>query len=170
MVSLEGKLPAFLRGEEKPANNAERIALARLCRLPCKQLYAASARFWGDAFAANPQLDAMDQRTFRYFAATAAARAGSGDGKDTSALGEQEKSQLRKQALQWLREILDLRKKQFRSGKPQDRAAAQWVVRPWLRDTGFAGVREPAALAKLPEAERKEWQQFWADVRALLKP
>jgi hypothetical protein len=27
----------------------------------------------------------------------------------------------------------------------------------------------PAALAKLPEAERKPWQQFWSNVDALRK-
>jgi hypothetical protein len=30
-------------------------------------------------------------------------------------------------------------------------------------------VREPAALAKLPEAERQAWQGLWADVAALHK-
>jgi hypothetical protein len=30
-------------------------------------------------------------------------------------------------------------------------------------------VRDSAALAHIPEAERKEWQKFWADVDALLK-
>jgi hypothetical protein len=33
---------------------------------------------------------------------------------------------------------------------------------------GLAGVRDPEALAGLPEAERKEWQAPWADVEALI--
>jgi len=35
-------------------------------------------------------------------------------------------------------------------------------------DVNLAGVRDPGALAKLPEPERKEWQAIWADVDALL--
>ena len=31
-------------------------------------------------------------------------------------------------------------------------------------DANLAGVRDPEALAKLPEPERKEWQSLWADV------
>jgi len=37
----------------------------------------------------------------------------------------------------------------------------------WLQDNDFAGVRGPEALAKLPEAEREEWQTLWKDVEAL---
>ena len=38
----------------------------------------------------------------------------------------------------------------------------------WQQDTDFAGVRGPEALAKLPEAERQEWQKLWAEVAELL--
>jgi hypothetical protein len=41
-------------------------------------------------------------------------------------------------------------------------------MRHWLNDPDFAGVRGPDALAKLPEAERQEWQKLWADVQRLL--
>jgi hypothetical protein len=34
----------------------------------------------------------------------------------------------------------------------------------WLEDPDFAGVRGPEALARLPEPERRGWQQLWADV------
>ena len=30
----------------------------------------------------------------------------------------------------------------------------------------LADVRDPAALAKLPDAEREQWQRFWSDVAA----
>jgi hypothetical protein len=36
-----------------------------------------------------------------------------------------------------------------------------------MRDPRFAGVRDPAALTKLPEAERAQWQQLWGDVEEL---
>jgi hypothetical protein len=38
----------------------------------------------------------------------------------------------------------------------------------WLKDTDFAGVRGPEALAKLPETERRAWQKLWSDVRVTL--
>ena len=44
------------------------------------------------------------------------------------------------------------------------RPAVTKKMQHWLSDTDFNGVRGPDALAKLPEAERKEWQKLWADV------
>jgi hypothetical protein len=42
------------------------------------------------------------------------------------------------------------------------------TMRHWLADPDLAGVREPAALAKLPQAERQPWQKLWDDVAATL--
>ena len=39
----------------------------------------------------------------------------------------------------------------------------------WQQDTDFAGVRGTDVIAKLPEAERQEWQKLWNDVADLLK-
>ena len=36
-------------------------------------------------------------------------------------------------------------------------------------DPDLAGIRDAAALAKLPADEQKAFTQFWADVAALLK-
>jgi hypothetical protein len=33
----------------------------------------------------------------------------------------------------------------------------------------LAGVRDPAALANLPEPERQTWQAFWQEVEELLR-
>jgi hypothetical protein len=40
-------------------------------------------------------------------------------------------------------------------------------MQQWLQDTDFAGVRGEGALAKLPPAERRDWQTLWQDVEAL---
>ena len=40
----------------------------------------------------------------------------------------------------------------------------QKTLRSWQRDDAFAGIREQAALARLPQAERQEWSGFWSDV------
>jgi hypothetical protein len=39
----------------------------------------------------------------------------------------------------------------------------------WSGDAYFACVRSPDALAKLPEAERQEWQKLWQEVEELRK-
>jgi hypothetical protein len=39
----------------------------------------------------------------------------------------------------------------------------------WQKDADLAGLRGKEALAKLPEAERAAWEQFWTDVEKLLK-
>jgi hypothetical protein len=43
------------------------------------------------------------------------------------------------------------------------------ALRHWQKDTDLAGVREQRALAKLPDAERKQWQQFWGEVEEVLR-
>ena len=43
-----------------------------------------------------------------------------------------------------------------------------WSLATWLSDPALAGVRDPAELAKLPDAEREQWQRLWADVAASL--
>jgi hypothetical protein len=37
----------------------------------------------------------------------------------------------------------------------------------WQKDPDLASVRGKEALAKLPEAERQVWQQFWGEVETL---
>jgi hypothetical protein len=39
----------------------------------------------------------------------------------------------------------------------------------WLDDFDLVAVRQPVALAALPEAERAEWRAFWDEVDALLQ-
>ena len=41
------------------------------------------------------------------------------------------------------------------------------TLQHWRIDSDLTSVREPDALAKLPEAERTNWQSLWADVEAL---
>jgi hypothetical protein len=59
--------------------------------------------------------------------------------------------------------------KRAEGGPSQAQAAVQQALQHWQRNIDLAGLREPAALAKLPEAERAEWQKLWADVDPTLK-
>jgi tetratricopeptide (TPR) repeat protein len=129
---------------------------------------AAAARFYAEAFAAHPKL-ADDVRFLnRYNAACSAARAGCGHGQDAAGLDEVERARLRRQALDWLRADLVAWGQLLEKEPDQARARVQWALRMWQQDTDFAGVRGDA-LAKLPEAERRAWQQLWADVEQTLK-
>ena len=61
----------------------------------------------------------------------------------------------------WLRADLDLTTKLLKDGK-----VLAWSLAAWQTDIHLSSVRAPASLAKLPAAEREEWQRLWADVAA----
>jgi len=42
------------------------------------------------------------------------------------------------------------------------------MLSDWQTDPALAGVRDRAALVKLPDAEREQWQHLWADVAATI--
>jgi tetratricopeptide (TPR) repeat protein len=161
LVELDGKLPAFLEGKTMPASPAERIELAQLCAI--KHLHRAAARFYGEAFDAQPPL-ADNLGAFRYNAACAAVQAGCGVGKDADKLDGPERARLRRQALDWLR--ADLEAQRRRLDKEPAGAAAKVArgLQHWLADPDFVGVRGSEALAKLPPAEQQEWGRLWAEV------
>jgi hypothetical protein len=48
-------------------------------------------------------------------------------------------------------------------------AAARQVLEGLRGLPMLAGVRDPAALAELPERERQEWRAFWQEVEGLLR-
>ncbi len=102
----------------------------------------------------------------RYNAACLAVQASFGQGQDAANLDEAERSRLRQQALKWLREDLDARSQP--RNKEGDAALPLSWLRHWQEDSDLAGVRGEA-LAKLPEAERKAWQQLWTDLDQALR-
>jgi serine/threonine-protein kinase len=167
LLALEQKLPAMLQGAP-PKDAAEQLTVADLCQQPYKRLYAAAARFYADAFAADPKLADNLRASVRYNAACAAALAGCGQGKDDPPPDDQARARLRQQALDWLHADLARWAKQRENAQPETRAAVEKTLRHWQTDPDLAGVRDPEAVAKLPDAERQAWQKLWADVNALL--
>ena len=61
----------------------------------------------------------------------------------------------RQQALDWLKAELAAWTRLLESGPPQAREAVAKTLQHWKADTDLAGIRDEAALAKLPEDERK---------------
>jgi tetratricopeptide (TPR) repeat protein len=168
-LALDQKLPAILGGKERPADDAERLKLARLCQEPFKKLYVVSARFYAEAFANAPELADGLKVPHRYNAACAAALAGRGLGKDDPAPDAGTKAKLRRQALDWLRADLTAYAKLLAGKDPKSPSLVRQRMRHWQQDADFRGVRGEDALAKLPETERPDWRALWADVAALLK-
>jgi tetratricopeptide (TPR) repeat protein len=166
-ATLEAQLPALRTGAFQPRDNPERLALARVCQ--AKKLHHAATGLYAAAFADDPKLADDLGAQHRYNAACFAALAAAGQGEDAAHLDDPERARLRKQAFDWLRADLALYMKQLQTGKPADRATVQQRMKHWQKDTDLAGLRDPAALAKLPVEEQQACAQVWADVAALLK-
>jgi serine/threonine-protein kinase len=168
LVELDARLPALFKGEAKPADTVERLTLAGICQTDAKQLFAASARWYAEAFAAEPRLAGAQPSEYRYNAACAAALAGCGQGKDAAGLDAKERARLRLWALDWLKRELQAWQRALEQAPDQAGPAAGKQLQHWLQDPDFSGLRDAQALARLPVAERQKWQQLWADIAATL--
>jgi tetratricopeptide (TPR) repeat protein len=167
LVELDAKLPPILKGETKPANTGECIELALMC-LQCKHLNRAAAQLFARTFAERPQLADDLEAQHRYNAACAAALAGCGQGKDADQSDAKERTRLRRRALDWLRADLAAWGRLLEKEPKKVAPALAETMQYWQQDTDFSGVRGPEALARLPEAERLEWQKLWNEVTVLL--
>jgi serine/threonine protein kinase/Flp pilus assembly protein TadD len=163
-IRLDGNLPAFLKGERRPQSAAEGLELAELCG--CKRLYRAAVRFYRAAFAQDPQAEAAH----RYAAARAAARGAFGKGApDGGESNPDHRAEQCRRALVWLRADLGRWAQVLEQGSAPARATLRRTLRYWRQDRALALVRDPRALARLPDAERRAWSELWADVEALLQ-
>jgi tetratricopeptide (TPR) repeat protein len=167
LAELDRKLPAVLAGEAQPADAAEQLMLASLCEQPYKRLYAAAARFYRDAFAADPKLAGDMRRQHRYHAACAAARAAAGQGEGAKNLPDKVAAMFRRQALAWLRADLTAYAKLAEGGRAATKKAVRQRLEHWQKDRDLAGLRDRATLDKLPRQEQQAWRQLWAEVAAL---
>ena len=130
------------------------------------QLRDALAAF-GDAERLDPSLIQSRQWQLLYFAACTAAKAAAGKGKDEPPPDDAAKVKLRQQALDWLRAEYKAWRQLLESGGSQGRPFIAAARGHWQQNGDLAGIRDDEALARLPEAERKEWQALWADVVSL---
>lgn len=167
IAALDVRFPAVLKGDDRPADAREGLALAQMGY--DRKLHAASARLFAGALRADPALAADRAAQPAYNAACAAALAGCGQGKDNPSPDDSARARLRGQALGWLRDELAAWSKVLHGGQPQARAAVRPTLEHWKVDSDLAGLRDEAALAKLPEEERRAWRSLWSDVETLLK-
>jgi tetratricopeptide (TPR) repeat protein len=117
----------------------------------------------------NSTLAARNLYVCRYAAACAAVRASADQSPQETQTGKQERVGLRRQALDWLRADVELRTALLKDGKSADcHGLSGWYLSGWQTDPALANVRDEAALTKLPDAEREQWQRLWTDVASLL--
>ena len=93
-----------------------------------------------------------------FFAAARAAILDAADHRNGRHLTDSERAAKRQQGLAWLRTNLDLRAASIARGEKRS------PLEPWQRDPGLFSVRDPVELAKLPDVERQQWRQFWANI------
>jgi hypothetical protein len=106
--------------------------------------HCVAARCYEKAFAEDAKLANDLGAAPRYNAACAAALAGSDQGKDADTLDGNERAHLRHQALDWLTADLEARRRVLDKGPDNDRRISiEKMMRHWLADTGFSGVRGP---------------------------
>jgi Flp pilus assembly protein TadD len=166
MAALAGRLPAVLRGEDRPADAAERDALALLCHE--KKLYVAAARLRAEGLAAEPTLAEDLNAGHRFRAAGAATRAGSGEGADAGEADDKERARWREQALAWLRADLAAYRKLVEGGKPKDCQMVRRRLERWRGGQELASQFSRAPAIRPSESEQRAWIQLWADVQALM--
>jgi serine/threonine-protein kinase len=131
-LATSARLPTILRGDARPANAAEAITLAQICQ-QFKLMPVAAARFYGEAFDAEPGLADDLPAQHRYNAASCAALAAAGHGKDADNPDAKERQRLRRQALDWLRADLDAWAKQLPNTKAPERENIRKLLEHWRR-------------------------------------
>jgi Flp pilus assembly protein TadD len=168
-LTMRPRLPALVRGDERLAEG-EAIEFAWLCQEPFERRYALAARFFAAAFSAQPGLADTRQPRFRYAAARAACRAACGQGADAATLNEQDRSRLRSQALNWLQADLAWSLRELTAARqPRQVLDVLQVLQLWPKDSALEGVREPQALAQLPQQEGEDWQKLWRETQNVLE-
>ena len=165
-ASRAARLPGFLAGKTRPADAADALAFAQICYE--KRVHGASARFWTEAFQAQPKLAEDMKAQHRYNAACAAALAGCGQGKDVPPLDDATRARWRKQALDWLKADLATWSKILESAPPQVKPSIAQTLQHWKADPDLAGLRDPGSLDKLPKDEQDVCRGLWKGVDALL--
>jgi tetratricopeptide (TPR) repeat protein len=170
MADLDARLPAYLKGERRPADAAELLRVVRFAA-EWKGRFKDAAELAAASLTDRPELGdstapaAADRPLLAAACAAAQAAAGVGDARD---LPPKERARWRQRALDWLKRDLAFWEKQAEAGAGE-RAQVRAALGSWQTDPALAAVRDPAALEPLPHEERAAWRGLWADVAGLIR-
>jgi hypothetical protein len=167
LLALERRWTALLQGQAEVRDQGEWLHLASVC-LRHNRTHAA-ARLFARAFAASPEKASDVAHGYRYQAACAAARTGTGQGQDAQGLTEPEKLALRRLALEQLEDDLRLLAQQCRSGDFRAVLLVTDRLSAWHGDWDLAGVREEKELSRWSAEEQVRWRRLWAEAKQLLR-
>ncbi len=156
---------AFYLGKSQPRTNKTRLEL--LGYSLSSRRYVAVVHLFNDVIAEEPQIASDIRSAKRYNAASAAALGGCGQGIDTAELDDKECAQLRLQAYAWLSADVKAWGSVLQKEPEKNHAEVLKFTQLCQQDKDFKGVRDPDALAALPEAERQQWQNLWRDIDTL---
>ena len=143
--------------------DAELIALAKACLAPAPEARPADAA-------------EVAGRVQRYRDEVAAREAEAGRLSWIRAVGEAfppvveaARARFRQDARELLRAEVATQAPRLSGASPAEATAARQVLEALLDLPVLAGIRDPVALAELPEPERREWQALWQEVEGLLR-
>jgi len=168
----EGDLTEAFARLDRCGADADLIGLAKACLAFAPVARPADAAVVADRLkryryvAAERQAQAERELWVRQVAGRAAQAAWEGEAFPPAV--EAARARFRQEAWALLRAEVATQAQRLSSASPAEAAAARQVLEA-LRDLpGLAGVRNPAALANLPEPERQMWQAFWQEIEGLL--
>jgi tetratricopeptide (TPR) repeat protein len=169
-VEYAGKLPELVEGRGVPEEPRDLVRLAHLCY---QMSYPrAAARFVKRALAADPELASEvtfypGSGTLCVTAAAYAGRAAAGLGLDVVEVDDDQRAELVRTAIAWLRPTLETLRA-LADGSAAEHTDLRNGLRAWLRAPDFHAFRDEEALERLPEAERELCRAFWAEIRTIL--
>jgi serine/threonine-protein kinase len=156
LSKLNRKFALVCTGFASPVNAEEGLALSQFA-LEWKHQPTLALTMFQSATDFNPELAKGAPNIHRGRAIQAAAivqREGSDEMRD----------HWRQSALNWLRADLSFWEK---ADAAKEREAIRMEVERRLDDPGLQLFRDTAELAKLPQAEREQWKQFWGEMKSL---
>jgi tetratricopeptide (TPR) repeat protein len=165
-AALAARLPAVLRGNDKPKDAAEGLEFASLAFYARR--FGSSARLYAESFRADPRLAEDMAAQHRYVAACSAALAVAGKARLEPPMDEPAKTRWRQQALEWLRADLAYGTNLVQVGPPVAKEIVRLRLKHWKVDPSLVSVRDKDALYGLPANENRSWRDFWGEVEALI--
>jgi tetratricopeptide (TPR) repeat protein len=156
----------LLAGRPPPSDPQLRLALARHCYTFRDDPLAAYEHF-AFAFAAECKLlEAAELADDRFQAACAAVRASTIPSEQAPQLGGSERTEMRKQALKWLRVDVQSMTHEL-AAHPDAAKRIHATLSQWLSDPALQFVRDAATLERWAQGEAADWAFFWAQVTEL---